>query len=87
MPNLPPRSSWPSLASTLDAGMMIAGTCGACQPPRRIDIPLGPLIERYGPDAKTRDVMDRVTCAACGGRVTVSLAPVMVPFTEGYKGG
>ena len=32
-----------------------------------------PLIERYGPDVKTRDVMDRLKCAECGKAVSVSL--------------
>ena len=33
-------------------------------------------IDRYGANTKTRDVMDRVTCSACGAKVAVSLTPV-----------
>ena len=73
------RHRWPSLAESLDAHMMIAGICGNCLPTRRIEVRLEPLIERHGSLTKTRDVMDRIVCSACGSRVPVSLAPVTRP--------
>ena len=73
MARTPDRSDWPSLESSLAAKMRISGVCGNHQPPRVIHIDLAPLIERYGPDVKTRDVMDRLKCAECGKAVSVSL--------------
>jgi hypothetical protein len=64
--------------------VMIAGICGNCNPIRPIKILLGPLIERYGPDVKTRDVMDRITCAACGAKMPVSLVPISTR-PKGYR--
>jgi hypothetical protein len=73
---LTPHSGWPSLASSQAAGLMLAGICSACQPPRRIEIQIATLIERYGPQVKVCDVADRFTCAACGTKVPLSLVPI-----------
>ncbi len=35
-------------------------------------------IARLGPDVKTRDVLDRVTCSACGAKVPASLSPANI---------
>ena len=71
----PPRKDWPSLASSKAAKLHIGGICGKCSPPRRIEIDIADLIAKYGPDVKTRDAMDRITCSVCGARVPVTLAP------------
>ena len=76
MSSLPDRSGWPSLASSLNAGVMLVGICSACQPPRRIEIQIAALIERYGPHVMICDVADRFTCAACGAWVQLSLVPI-----------
>lgn len=33
------------------------------------------LISRFGPDAKTKDIADRITCKDCGKRVAMSIYP------------
>ena len=70
------RSKWPSLAETQASGLAIAGICGTCRPPRRILVDMAVAIERLGPDEKTRDVMDRVTCSECGAKVAATLTPL-----------
>jgi hypothetical protein len=76
MSRLSDQSGWQSLASSLNAGVMLAGNCTVCQPPRRIEIQIAALIERYGPHVMICDVADRFTCAACGAWVQLSLVPI-----------
>ena len=74
--SLPDRCTWPDLRNTLNAKCMLAGICGTCKPARHVVVPIGPLIERFGADAKTREVVDRITCKACGTRVHLSVVPI-----------
>jgi hypothetical protein len=53
--------------------MHIGGYCAHCK--RSLRIEMEPLVERFGPETKTRDVMLRITCKECGKRVSVSLFP------------
>jgi hypothetical protein len=55
---------------------MLAGICGTCKPARQVVVPIGPPIERFGADAKTRDVTDRITCKACGAKVYLSVVRI-----------
>ena len=55
---------------------MLAGICGTCKPARHVVVPIGPLIERFGADAKTRDVADRITCKECGAKVHLSVVRI-----------
>jgi hypothetical protein len=71
-----PRESWPDLRNTLNVKCMLAGICGTCKPPRHVVVPIGPLIERFGAEAKTRAVSERITCKACGAKVHLSVVPV-----------
>jgi hypothetical protein len=73
---LPPRETWPDLRNTLKAKCMLAGICGTCKPPRHVVVPIGPLIERFGADAKTREVAERITCMACGAKVRLAVVPI-----------
>jgi hypothetical protein len=73
---LPSPETWPDLRSTLHAKCMLAGICGTCNPPRHVVVPVGPLIERFGAGAKTREVAGRITCKACGAKVNLSVVPI-----------
>jgi hypothetical protein len=73
---VPPRETWPDLRNTLDAKCMLAGICGTCKPARHVVVSVGPLIERFGADAKIRDVADRITCNGCGAKLHLSVVPI-----------
>jgi hypothetical protein len=69
---LPRHETW-LLRNTFKAKCMLAGICGTCKPPRHVVVPIGPLIERFGADAKTREVAERITRRACGARTNLSV--------------
>jgi hypothetical protein len=73
---LPPHETWPDLRNTLNAKCMLAGICGTCKPARHVVVPIGPLIERFGAVAKTREVAERITCKSCGAKVHLSAVPI-----------
>jgi hypothetical protein len=74
--SLPDRSTWPDLRNTLNAKCMLVGICGTRKPARHVVVQVGPLIERFGADAKTREVADRIACKACGTKVNLSVVPI-----------
>ena len=71
-----------TLGSTLDAHLELFGACSGCKRRVLIDAAaLETLAARYGQDAILFDVMERITCKDCGGKVSLSVrAPRRSPI-------
>ncbi len=72
MPNRSLTGSLPILASHAAAHCDFFGMCVPCR--RRIVVTPAALVERYGPNAITREVMDRIVCKECGRHVETSVS-------------
>ena len=71
-----------TIGTTLAAGLVLSGGCRACR--RRIEVDETGLVslgERYGRGVALPDVMERVVCAACGGKADLR---VHVPRLERF---
>ena len=63
-----------TLGSTLDAGLDLTGACTACRRVVIVDTEaLEALALRYGRDAVLFDLMQRITCKACGAKARLSV--------------
>lgn len=69
----PSRPNPQTLASLSAAGYTFGAACSACM--RNVEADMAVLIERFGADALVRDVIGRMTCAKCGGRVEMQVMP------------
>ncbi len=72
MPNREPPGPPPTLASHAAAHCDFFGICFPCR--RRIVVTPAELIKRCGPDAISREVMDRIICKECGRHVETSVS-------------
>jgi hypothetical protein len=71
-----------TLGSTTDAGLDLKGACTGCKRVVLIETAtLEAMAARYGREAVLFDVMQRITCKDCGGRVSLSVrAPRRTPI-------
>jgi hypothetical protein len=70
-----------TLGSTIKAGLDLKGACTGCLRVVLIDTAgLEAMAARYGQNAVLFDVMQRITCKDCGGKVSLSVrAPRHAP--------
>jgi hypothetical protein len=86
---LPPNPQ--TIASLASYGMTFAAICSNGHAARDVVADMDALISRYGPAAHVRDVMPRITCAACGARVGATIAqnpslpPAHVRLSSGWN--
>jgi hypothetical protein len=63
-----------TIGTTLDAGLDLTGACTACHRVVIVDTEaLEALALRYGRDAVLPDLMQRITCKACGAKARLSV--------------
>jgi hypothetical protein len=73
-----------TLGTTLAAGLDLWGDCLGCRRDVRVDTAqLEALADRYGRDAPLPDLIARLTCTECGGKLSVR---VHVPRLEKFGG-
>lgn len=63
-----------TLGGFLRLNLEAAGLCSNGHPVRKVTADIPALIARYGEDAKTRDVLDRVVCSECRQRVRLTIS-------------
>jgi hypothetical protein len=68
-PAPPPNTQ--TIGSLASYGHSLGGLCGNGHAPRNIDVDMGTLIARYGPDVLVTDIIARVVCMECGQKVAV----------------
>ena len=68
------------IGSTLDAGLDLTGACTACRRVVVVDTEaLNALALRSGRDAVLFDLMQRITCKACGAKASLSVHAPSAP--------
>jgi hypothetical protein len=71
VPQPPPNPQ--TIASLAGYGHCFVGACANGHPARIFRVDMERLIARLGPDALVRDAMQKISCAACGAKVEVTI--------------
>jgi hypothetical protein len=76
-----PKAAYSSrtLSGLQSMKMEMGGLCdGPGHEPRMVDVDTAVLISRYGPEAITEEVMQKISCSTCGQPVAMTISAISV---------
>ena len=63
-----------TIASFEKSGLRMGGLCSNGHEVRSIEVDNQALIERFGPEALVCELVEKITCRECGGKVRVTVS-------------